>query len=62
MIRDAAYGAEGLGSLTTITNGNVVDIYGSVLLSGECGVYRNIGYFLVDQETPAQTIKGNYLG
>jgi hypothetical protein len=23
-------------------------------------VYRNIGYLLVDQETPAQTIQGNY--
>ena len=59
-VRDASYGTGGLGALTTITNGNVVDIYGNVLLSGECGVYRNIGYQLVDQESPAQPIQGDY--
>jgi hypothetical protein len=60
MIRDASYGSGGLGPLVTITNGNVVDIYGNTLASGGCGVYRNIGYLLVDQETPAQTIQGVY--
>jgi len=60
LIRDAGYGTAGLGPLTTITNGNVLDIYGNVLLSGECGMYRNIGYQLVDQESPAQPIQGNY--
>lgn len=60
MIRDASYGTSGLGSLVTITNGNVVDIYGNIIASNECGVYRNIGYLLVDQESPAQTIQGNY--
>jgi hypothetical protein len=59
-VRDSGYGSSGLGSLVTITNGNVVDIYGNTLLSGECGVYRDIAYFLDDQETPAQTIQGNY--
>lgn len=59
-VRDNTYGTGGLGPLTTITNGNVVDIYGNVLLSGECGVYRNIAYELVDQESPAQPIQGNY--
>ncbi len=60
LIRDTGYGTGGLGSLISITNGNVLDIYGNILLSGECGVYRNIAYFLVDQEVPAQTIQGNY--
>jgi hypothetical protein len=60
MIRDSSYGTNGLGSLVTITNGNVVDIYGNTLLSNECGVYRNIGYLLEDQESPAQMIQGNY--
>jgi hypothetical protein len=60
LVRDSGYGSSGLGSLVTITNGNVVDIYGNTLLSGECGVYRDIAYFLDDQETPAQTIQGNY--
>gem|GEM_PF-6208457 len=41
MIRDASYGTAGLGPLTTLTNGNVLDIYGNVLLPGKCGVYRN---------------------
>ena len=53
MIRDTAYGNGGLGALVTITNGNDLDIFGNVIASGDCGVYRNIGYFLVDQEKPA---------
>ncbi len=60
LIRDTGYGTGGLGSLVSITNGNVLDIYGNTLLTGECGVYRNIGYFLIDQESPAQTIQGDY--
>lgn len=60
LIRDTGYGTNGLGSLVTISNGNVLDIYGNVVLKNECGVYRNVGYFLVDQETPAQTIQGDH--
>jgi len=59
-VRDTSYGAGGLGSLVKITNGNVLDIQGNILLPNECGVYRNVAYFLVDQNTPPQTIQGNY--
>jgi hypothetical protein len=34
LIRDAGYGTGGLGALVSITNGNVVDIYGTILASG----------------------------
>lgn len=50
----------GLGPVNSITNGSVIDINGSTLLTNQCGVYQNIGYQLIDQETPAQWIYGNY--
>ena len=50
----------GLGPVNPLTNGSVIDIYGTTLLSNQCGVYEDIGYQLVDQESPAQWIYGNY--
>jgi hypothetical protein len=50
----------GYGPLVTITNGNVVDAAGTVRLTGQCGMYRNLVYSLQDQETPSQNIDGTY--
>jgi hypothetical protein len=41
----------GIGPLTTITNGNVVNLAGQVLLTNQCGVYRNYAYTLVDKNS-----------
>jgi hypothetical protein len=60
MIRDTTYGTAGLGPVVAITNGTVVDINGTPLLTNQCGVYENIGYLLQDQNAPSQTIQGNY--
>jgi hypothetical protein len=39
----------GIGPLVAITNGNVVNLAGTVLLTSQCGVYRNYAYTLVDK-------------
>jgi hypothetical protein len=36
-------------SVVSISNGNVVDYYGTLLRTNRCGVYRNIQYNLTDQ-------------
>jgi hypothetical protein len=50
----------GVGALQVITNGNVTDLNGNVILQNQCGVYRNYAFDLVDQETPPQPIEGTY--
>jgi hypothetical protein len=47
-------------SLQTPVNQSVLDAFGDVLRTGQCGVYRNITYSLQDQETPAQGITGTW--
>jgi hypothetical protein len=60
LIRSPSDGTNGLGGVNVITNGSVIDIYGQTLRSGQCGVYENIGYQLVDQNSPPVYIYGNY--
>jgi hypothetical protein len=60
LVRSPDYGTNGLGGVNVLTNGSVIDIYGQTLATGQCGVYENIGYQLVDQNSPAQDIFGNY--
>jgi IPT/TIG domain len=50
----------GVGPLVVITNGNVVDLSGHTIATGQCGVYRNYAFQLVDQETSPQPISGTY--
>jgi hypothetical protein len=55
--------ANGYGLLytpgTPPPNGNIVNSFGTeVLATNVCGVYRNLAYSIVDQETPAQVIQG----
>ena len=50
----------GIGPLVVITDGNVVNLGGQILLQHQCGVYRNYAFSLVDQDSPAQTISGTY--
>jgi hypothetical protein len=50
----------GYGPLITITDGNVDDAQGNVLLSGQCGMYRDLAYSLQDQESPSIAIVGTY--
>ena len=38
----------------------MIDTYGNILATNECGVYRNIGYLLQDQQSPSHTIQGDY--
>jgi hypothetical protein len=40
----------GFGPVVTLTNGNVVDLAGNVLLTNQCGVYENFLFELVDQQ------------
>jgi hypothetical protein len=40
---------DGIGPLTVITNGSVVNLAGQVLYTNQCGVYRNYAYTLVDK-------------
>ncbi len=60
LVRDSSFGAnhDGLGGVVSITNGNVVDIFGQTVRTHRCGIYENIGYLLNDQE--GQTIDGDY--
>jgi hypothetical protein len=46
--------------LTSNTGGNVTLADGTVVLSNQCGVFRNIVYSLQDQDSPAQDIDGTY--
>ncbi|MCW5967169.1 MAG: IPT/TIG domain-containing protein [Blastocatellales bacterium] len=39
----------GVSQLYVITNGDVIDLFGTVLASNRCGAYRNLMYQLVDQ-------------
>src|SRR6202034_4065955 len=39
----------GLGPVTTVTNGNVVDLAGNVLATNFCGVYENFLFDIADQ-------------
>lgn len=60
---DAPAGARGgLGPLETpdgtAGNNTAVNAAGQVVDSPVCGVYRNLAYVVVDQETPAQLIQG----
>jgi hypothetical protein len=41
----------GIGPVVTITNGSVVNLVGTVFATGQCGVYRNFVFELVDQQT-----------
>jgi hypothetical protein len=41
----------GLGPVITVTNGNVVNLSGTVLASNFCGVYENFAYEFTDQQT-----------
>ncbi len=50
----------GYGPLVVITNGNVVNAAGNILLTNQCGMYRNLVYTLKDQQSPAQDIDGTY--
>jgi hypothetical protein len=50
----------GYGPLVVLTNGNVVNAGGQVLLANQCGMYRNLVYSLQDQQTPGQDIDGTY--
>jgi hypothetical protein len=57
LIRENFQGAtNGIGPLVVITNGDVKDLSGNILLSNRCGVYRNIAYRLVDQSNPPNPI------
>jgi hypothetical protein len=40
----------GLGPVTTVSNGNVVDLLGNVLRTGFCGVYENFLFDIADQQ------------
>lgn len=40
--------------------GPVLDINGQVLLSNQCGTYRNLAYAVYDQDSPEQLIYGGY--
>ncbi len=44
----------------TAANGQVVNAFGVVISTSpnQCGVYRNLSYSIVDQQTPAQVIQG----
>jgi hypothetical protein len=46
----------GIGPVITITDGDVVDTAGNIILSNRCGVYRDLAYQLVDQQTAPQPI------
>jgi hypothetical protein len=59
-VRSPDYGTNGLGPINVITDGSVINIYGTTELTNQCGVYEIIGYQLVDQRKPAQYIYGNY--
>jgi len=48
----------GVGPLQIITDGNVLGIAGNILLTHQCGVYRNYVYDVVDQA--GQSIDGTY--
>ena len=48
----------GYGPLNTPVNQNIVDGANEVLASSVCGVYRNLGYSVVDQQNPGQIIQG----
>lgn len=50
----------GYGPLQVISNGNVVNVAGTVLLTHQCGMYRNLVYSLRDQDSPDQDIDGTY--
>ena len=41
----------GLGPVTTVTNGNVVDLSGNVLATHYCGVYENFLFDIADQQS-----------
>lgn len=41
----------GLGPVTTVTNGNVVDLLGNILRTGFCGVYENFLFDVADQQS-----------
>jgi hypothetical protein len=51
----------GKGPLVTITDGDVKDLNGNVLLPHQCGVYRNLEYQVVDQDSPAQGINAGFI-
>lgn len=60
MVRDTTYGENGLGSLIVIgPSGTVFDRWGQVVVTNRCGVYRNIGYLLLDQADAV--IQGDYI-
>lgn len=48
----------GIGPLQVIVNGNVVDLAFVVLMSNQCGVYRNYAFDLTDQDRAS--ISGTY--
>jgi hypothetical protein len=50
---------DGIGPLTIISPGNVVNLAGQTLLANQCGVYRNYAFDLVDQN--ADSIDGTYI-
>ncbi len=39
----------GIGPLTALTDGSVVNLGGTTLLTGQCGVYRNYAYEIADK-------------
>lgn len=41
----------GLGPVTPVTNGNVVDLTGKILATNYCGVYENFAYEFTDQQS-----------
>jgi hypothetical protein len=46
--------------LTANNGGNVALADGTVVLSNQCGVFRNVVYSLLDQDSPAQNVDGTY--
>jgi len=46
--------------LTANTGGKVTLADGTVVSANQCGVFRNIIYSLLDQNSPAQNIDGTY--
>lgn len=50
MRQDVPGAPGGVGPLQVVTNGNVVDLAGDVVLSGQCGVYRNYAFSLVEAD------------
>jgi hypothetical protein len=46
----------GIGPLVVLSDGDVKDLDGNVLLTHQCGVYRNLEYQLVDQDNPPKGI------